>query len=529
MTAFAPCLNGWSRNVLCAAAAAIVTVTATAERACGKGELGITVIDRQTGQLTAVRMHLKDSSGRPAQPLSKTIHWDDHFVFDGKIQLVLPNGDYSFQLERGPEYKVRHGTFSIRSGANDSHRFEMERFADLKLEGWWSGDLHVHRPRVRGKVPEPLDVIPLLMRAEDLHIAPIITWWNKFNLWEKRPLPEPRLVRFDSNRFYHLMAGEDERGGGALLYFNLEAPLEISRAAYEYPSPAEFLEQARKQPNVHIDIEKPFWWDVPVWVATGKVDSIGLANNHMQRSGMLAGEAWGKPRDVGRFPSPRGNGQWTQHIYYELLNCGLRIPPSAGSASGVLANPVGYNRVYVHCGEELSYEKWWEGLRAGRVFVTNGPLLRPRVNDQLPGHVFTAAAGETIELETTLQLSLRDQVEYLEIFKNGFAVHRVKLSDYARQGGQLPTVTFQSSGWMLVRAVTNNAATYRFASSGPYYVEIGNRPRISKASAKFFHAWVYERARRLKLENPAQRAQVLRHHRAARTFWQNLVERANVE
>ena len=39
------------------------------------------------------------------------------------------------------------------------------------------------------------------------------------------------------------------------------------------------------------------------------------------------------------------DGYWTQDIYYALLNCGLRIPPSAGSASGVLPNPVGYNRV----------------------------------------------------------------------------------------------------------------------------------------------------------------------------------------
>ncbi|HAK94366.1 MAG TPA: hypothetical protein DCM87_05035 [Planctomycetes bacterium] len=53
-------------------------------------------------------------------------------------------------------------------------------------------------------------------------------------------------------------------------------------------------------------------------------------------------------------------------------------PPSAGSASGVLPNPVGYNRVYVHVDGELTYAKWWEGLQAGRAFVTNGPLLRVR-------------------------------------------------------------------------------------------------------------------------------------------------------
>ena len=91
---------------------------------------------------------------------------------------------------------------------------------------------------------------------------------------------------------------------------------------------------------------------------------------------MYESEAWGKPRVVERLPAPLGNGYWSQEIYYHLLNCGLRLPPSAGSASGVLPNPVGYNRVYVHVGKELTWEKWWEGLRAGRSFVTNGPLLR---------------------------------------------------------------------------------------------------------------------------------------------------------
>ena len=150
---------------------------------------------------------------------------------------------------------------------------------------------------------------------------------------------------------------------------------------------------------MHIDVEKPFWWDVPLWVATGKVDSIGLANNHLHRDGMLDNEAWGKPRPTGRFSDPLGNGRWSQDIYYQLLNCGLRIPPSAGSASGVLPNPVGYNRVYVHCGDELTWDKWWENLRRGG---SSSPTARccgrgsigpggPQ-EGALPGHVFQGRA-----------------------------------------------------------------------------------------------------------------------------------------
>src|SRR5690606_24056049 len=129
----------------------------------------------------------------------------------------------------------------------------------------------------------------------------------------------------------------------------------------------------QRNPAVWIDIEKPFWWDVPLWLASGKMDSIGLANNHMCRSQMYESEAWGRPRDTDRLPSPRGNGQWTQEIYYHILNSGIRIPPSAGSASGVLPNPVGYNRVYAHLDQPFSERAWFEAIRQGRSFVTNGP------------------------------------------------------------------------------------------------------------------------------------------------------------
>jgi len=259
------------------------------------------------------------------------------------------------------------------------------------------------------------------------------------------------------------------------------------------------------------------------------VDSIGLCNNHMQRTGMLANEAWGKPREQARFPGVLGNGLWTQEIYYRLLETGHRIPPSAGSASGVLPNPVGYNRVYVHCGQKLDYDAWFAGLRKGQVVVTNGPLLRPYVNDELPGHVFTSADGSSLKLQPRLNLSLRDKVEYLEVIKNGRVVHQVRLAEYAQMGGHLPAVEFKKSGWLLVRAVTTNPRTYRFASTGPYYVEIGGARRISTSAATFFLDWVNERIEMLKLEDPQKQEQVLQYHRAARTYWQQVVSGANVD
>src|SRR5262249_48602115 len=138
--------------------------------------------------------------------------------------------------------------------------FEVERLIDLPAKGWWSGDLHVHRP---------VAAMELLMRAEDLHVAPVITWWNKQNLWAAQKMPADPLVRFDGTRFYPVRAGEDEREGGPLLYFTLRKPLAIASPSKEYPSPMKFVAEARLHEDVWIDIEKPFWWDVALWLASG--------------------------------------------------------------------------------------------------------------------------------------------------------------------------------------------------------------------------------------------------------------------
>ena len=477
--------------------------------------LVLTVTEEKKNEPLPCRIHFKNPKGKAVRA-DKLPFFHDHFVCSGQVQLDLSPGNYSYEIERGPEYLMRTGSVTVAFAATQQLALKLERVADLAAEGWWSGDLHVHRP---------LADIELLMQADDLHVAPVMTWWNAKNAWSDRKPPANLLVQFDRNRFYHVMAGEDEREGGALLYFNLHEPLPIASARREYPSPMKFLREARQHAGVWVDVEKPFWWDVPVWLASGQVDSVGLANNHMDRDQMYENEAWGKPRDTERLPSPRGNGFWTQEIYYHILNCGLRLPPSAGSASGVLPNPVGYDRVYVQVGPDLTYAKWWEGLRAGRSFVSNGPLLRCKANGHWPGHVFTAITGQEIEIEAALDT--RDPISGIEIIKNGRVERTVPFAEW-KTTGTLGKVKFTESGWFLVRAIADNPKTFRFASTAPFYVEIGKRPRrISREDAGFFLDWVRERIGRIKLDDPAQREEVLAVHRTAEKFWQDKVASAN--
>ena len=93
--------------------------------------------------------------------------------------------------------------------------------------------------------------------------------------------------------------------------------------------------------------------------------------------------------------------------------------------------------------------------------------------------------------------------------------------------GTLPAVRFEESGWLLVRAVADHPKTFRFASTGPYYVEIGDRPRISRESAEFFRHWIDQRIAGLKLDEPQQRTEVMAYLDRARRFWVDKVREAN--
>jgi hypothetical protein len=518
-------MNKILRVLICIAIFAIVGsdywCINTAGANVNPGKVSFTIYDAASEEIVPCRIHLVDNEGKPILP-DHLPSFHDHFSFDGKAALSLPAGKYRYVIERGPEYKRCKGSFEINNGSLTEVNEKLQRIADMASKGFWSGELHVHRP---------VKDMKLLMQAEDLHVAPVITWWNRSNTWADSKLPEERIAELDDYRFYDLLGGEDERRGGAFMYFNMQRPIDITKAEPEYPCPLSFIEQAKLQPSAWIDIEKPFWWDVPVALAYGYGDSIGLLNNHCQRSEMLDNEAWGKPRPKDDFPSPCGNGFWSQYIYYQILNSGIRIPPSAGSASGVLRNPVGYNRVYVYTGSDgLEYDRWWESLRKGKCFVTNGPLIVTEVSDQKPGYIFTADEGRVIELEVILSLmSSNDPVRCIEIIKNGSVEKTIPYTEF-RDDRKLGTVRFTRSGWFLVRVIADVPNTFRFASTGPYYVEIGSNKRyLSRKSIRFFIDWIDERIERIGIEESEKLKDVLKYHKKARLYWLDKLRMANAD
>lgn len=307
----------------------------------------IAVLD-ENGRPTAARLEALDSAGAPLPMPSGLLPIHPRnaklgVVIDRQADVELPTGTVRARISRGGEY------IPVEIDAARGGEVRLRRWIHMAARGWWAGDMHVHRA--------PNDM-PRLTEAAAIRFAPAITRWND----------QSNLASWPPGREYSVNNCEDERGWGAALFFGLPSPLQLysMKTNRNYPAAAPIWREAREK-RAYIDLEKAIWWGAPVAVALEPPDSIGVAVNHFLEDRMMDNEAWGRPRDLARYPGPAGFASYVFDLYYAYLNAGLRVPASAGSANGVIHNPLGYNRSYVHLGSDFSAERWMAAQKAAGI------------------------------------------------------------------------------------------------------------------------------------------------------------------
>jgi hypothetical protein len=485
-----------------------------------RGELELVITDSASGDPLAAMVQIENVNGRAYFP-KDALRIGDAFVSGSRTMMQLPQGEYLFAIDRGPEFRTLHGKFIVERGATDTKTVSLKRIRDLKAEGWFSGDI--------GLFVEPSQAA-LVMNAADLQFAQIVSWSNRENYWQKHVLGESAIQQLESGRIYDEVAGADWRDGGGLIFGNRSAPINLVDELADYHSPMETLQFIKTSPEPFVCLIDMTHWDLPLWLASQQIDAVSLAGPEIFEAkagtGSRAATPGARTASDDRWEGVDANF-YGEAIYFHLLNAGFRIPPTACSAAGRGTNRPGYNRVYVHCGEEFTHERWLDFQKQGRVFITNGPLLRVRANHQLPGHVFRSDGTYTVEIELTAELAVQEHADTLEIIRNGKIEHAIALDDWARQGGQLPKLEFQQSGWFLVRVVTQKEPSVHFAATGPYYVEVADNRRISKQSAQFFIDWIFERGRILKTAGDEDSTRTFEQYRDALKFWQQILADAN--
>jgi hypothetical protein len=482
----------------------------------------IEVRDRDTGRFVAARFSLADRSGRPHTPAGVIAYHkgnERHFLAASPFEMELPPGRYRLTVARGAEYRAT--SVDLDAQAGQSHRVWLERWIDMNGRGWYSGDLHNHRRH---------DEMPILLAAEDLNLAPTITDW----IWEDRSVALPPEVtdpirRVDDRHVYSVLDKEVERleaGPGAVALLGLTSVIPFDGYRL-HPSDAVYARAARQQGGF-VDAEKIVWRDGAALAALGLVDAVGIVHNHFNPHDVeLETDRWGMiPKFRPEFGTVAGMPLWSMEVYYHLLNCGFRLPVSAGSASGVKASPLGYNRVYAKVSGAFSYQRWFAALKAGRSFATNGPMLFLTVDDRVPGDVLRVSNTAAVRIRAEA-LAPRP-MERLEIVAGGHIIHTVVAPGASGRWAVEFDHVFTRDTWVAARAFEPAGPTIRFAHTSPVYVDVG-MPASAAADAAFFLAWIDREMSLVKaapgFRQPRHRDEMLAFYQEARDIYARMLTR----
>lgn len=442
------------------------------------------------------RGYLKNAGGKTIYP-EGAIHFEHvanyeerHFLADAPLQLSLPAGTYTLRVERGLEWKPEERTIQLQSAKPAVVHIIPERWVDMNALGWYSGDMHLHR------YPRDLEVALL---AEDLNFGANQTLWNRGDAYKANQLPLP-AARYQflgavtaPLHVINTRSQETERLGnswGAANFLGDYEPVRLPADPY-YPLTAMVCKEARER-GAHIDLEKPVWKDTPICAALGLVDSIGIVHNHFHPGTLLpmklVRDAIVPPPSLEM--TPREMARYTLQLYDHLLNCGLRIPVSGGTASGVMGSWPGYARTYVKLDAPFSPQAWLEQLRAGRSFATCGPLLFLKVGTHEPGAVVQVKRqGQKMRVQVQAQ-SQFPRLELLEVVHNG----KVVASATENGAGDLSIdkEIRLGPGWVSARAFETEGKTQVFAATSPVYFEHGGDRGIVPESACYYAGIVRE-------------------------------------
>jgi hypothetical protein len=388
------------------------------------------------------------------------------FIVQGAADLEVPPDAYTVVAEHGLEYERIEREVRVTGNAPARIRVQLHPWIRMREQGWWSGDMHVHRP--------PPDALGIA-QAEDLNFTVLVNR-AKQELFRVDRWPRESVIPLAPGYWASLRNAEDERRGGSWILNGLASPLSLGPESGWFPPGLRYVGETRaqRQPGAVLpwfDIDMPFWWEVPVMMALAPPDSIDILHNQFMQYGIDESEYWGRPRDRARYPGRRGFVDYCFDLYYRYLNLGFRVPPSAGTGSGVMPSPAGYDRVYAHLDGPFQVDRWYAAIRDGSSFVTNGPML------------FTEVARHDGIVTIDVRAAAREPVERIELVADGRVVDRLSAAaaPFSLASGQ--------HAWCAVRCFLKTPDNIRLAHSSPIYLD-GRFD--ARADAAYFAAWIEE-------------------------------------
>jgi hypothetical protein len=278
---------------------------------------------------------------------------------DGSCEVPLPAGvPLRVQATKGPEYRPLDESVTLGPGQM-ALRFTIDRWSDLRAEGWHPGDSRCHdltpHAALLEAAAEDLDVINLLAREQprpshDGTAYPAAPNLIAFSGQAPALEAHGRLVAVNTLNTHPSL------GKVGLLYSHRPVyPLAFGGDSDDW-SLCDWCDQCHRKGGLTVwaDAFRPTGGltggEALIAAILGKVDAI---------------EIDAEPRKQPLLP-------WI----YRLWDAGMMVPLVGGSGKDSNRTPLGAVRTYARISDEpLTYKAWIAAVRAGRSFITSGPLL----------------------------------------------------------------------------------------------------------------------------------------------------------
>jgi hypothetical protein len=413
-------------------------------------QVHLRINDAATGQPTPVRLRITGAAGTYYAPYGRLTEFATGVnqdvggnvqigakkwaYIDGTCEILLPPEQLHIEITKGPEYKPIDETITLLAGKM-SLRFTIERWSDVRKQGWYSGDTRVHFLSPDAALLEGM--------AEDVAVVNLLAKVTSITDQFGNAKPAiPNILAFSGQTFARHTAEcgvavnsqnvhRDVGSLGLLHCHRVIFPLTFDSADWTLD---DWCGQCHRKKGLVI-------WTDPQHQTANFVYGEPLAD-------LILGNV-----DAFELTFFEDSPFDALADYYKILDAGMAVPLVGASGKDCNALTVGSMRTYafIHADEPFSYDSWIEAIRSGRTFVSNGPLLDFRIDGAVPRFQHTVPNGD-VRLDVRVQAASLTQFDQLELLWNGSVIAAAvpTITDVCRASIEFEH-SRQESGWLAAR------------------------------------------------------------------------------
>ncbi len=348
------------------------------------------VVEKGSRRAVAVKLHVHGEAGEYLAPRGRHRYpnpawFEDYSVdfvhrglhnctyIDGETTIDVPLGRVYVEVSKGFEIRPVRKTFDI-GPRTKTLTITLERVLPWRERGWVTSDTHVHFVSPTTGLLEGA--------AEGVNVVNLLAsqWGELFtNIGDFDGRTTHGAIDAGGDGEYLLRVGTENRqhvlghisllgyGGKPILPLTTGGPDESAIGDPVEVVMSEWARQCKRQGGIVVlpHFAQPRAENASC-IVQGDIDAVEMTS-------------WG---DLYSGINPYSISDW-----YRYLNCGYFVPAVAGTDKMSADTPVGAVRTYarIEDGRPFDYRAWMDAVRAGRTFVTYGPLIEFGVDGHPPG------------------------------------------------------------------------------------------------------------------------------------------------